>query len=112
MAVCGEEIGEFRAQPARGHIRESAHVVQRFERRPGGDDAIHPPTLAANHRKRDKKEKVAFVYRGGPGMRFINQRTAVKTAMIRMTNKTVKNLICRSCGVNSILFLTFEIYGA
>src|SRR5450432_3437550 len=41
VSARGEIIGEFRAKPARGKIREPAHVVQRLERRPGGDDAIH-----------------------------------------------------------------------
>ena len=41
VALGRQKIGEFRAQPARGEIREPAHVVQRFKRRPGGDDAVH-----------------------------------------------------------------------
>ena len=41
VAARREEIGEFHAQPARGEIREPAHVVQRLKGGPGGDKAVH-----------------------------------------------------------------------
>jgi hypothetical protein len=37
----GEKIGEFRAEPARGKIREPPHIVKRFVSGSGGHDAIH-----------------------------------------------------------------------
>ena len=41
VAARGEEIGQLRAEPARGKIRQPAHVIQRLIGRPGGDDAVH-----------------------------------------------------------------------
>jgi hypothetical protein len=51
----GEIIGQRRAEPARGKIREPAHVVQRLIGRPGGDDAVHAARLTAKNAKNAKK---------------------------------------------------------
>jgi hypothetical protein len=45
VALSREEIDEFRAQPARGKVREAAHVVQRLVSRAGSYDAIHRRSL-------------------------------------------------------------------
>jgi hypothetical protein len=55
VAARREKIGELRAEPARGKIREPAHVVQRLKRRPGGDDAIHARKLTAKNAQNAKK---------------------------------------------------------
>ncbi len=46
-----EKIGQLRAEPARGKIREPAHVVQRLERRSGGDDAVHAMKITNRTRR-------------------------------------------------------------
>src|ERR1019366_3081112 len=55
MTARGEKIGQIRAEPARGEVREPAHVVQRLERRPGGDDAVHAAKLTAKNAKNTQK---------------------------------------------------------
>ena len=55
MSARGKKVGEFRAEAARGKVREPAHVVERFEGRPGGDDAIHADQLTAKNAKNAKK---------------------------------------------------------
>ena len=55
MTARDQEIGQFRAQPAGGKIREPAHVVERFIGRPGGDNAVHAAKLAAKGAKAQPK---------------------------------------------------------
>ena len=54
MSARREVIGQRRAQPARGKIREPAHVVQRLAGRPGGDDAVHAALI--NRQARQKRK--------------------------------------------------------
>ena len=56
MTVRGEKIGQLRAEPARGKIREPAHVVQRLISRPCGDDAIHATKINGKERKERKRK--------------------------------------------------------
>jgi molecular chaperone DnaK len=71
MAARDEKIGEFRAKPSRGKIRESAHIIQRLKRRPGCHNAIHAAILAAKSRKEHKKFFADFVLLGGYKIVFL-----------------------------------------
>ena len=55
VAARGEEIGQFGAEPACGKVRQPAHVVQRFVRRPGGDNAIHAVKIGRRMRELNNK---------------------------------------------------------
>ena len=38
----GQEICEFRAEPAGGEVRETANLIEFFKGWPGSDNTIHP----------------------------------------------------------------------
>jgi hypothetical protein len=48
MALRGQKIGQFRAQPARRKIRKPAHVVEWLKGGAGGDDTMHGLKLTAS----------------------------------------------------------------
>ena len=101
VAARREKVGEFRAEPPRGKIREPAHFVQWLERRPGGDDAIHGGSIRRNGvwEKPVNQPPVARAVRGQSRGRFRNHSTSTIIRTSSAPKKTAKNRICLSCCV-------------